>query len=384
MKKFLFISHRADRSGAPVLLRNLLLLLKAETDFNLRVLIKEDGVLTKAFEAVAPTAVLVRPPFFLRKLWLWAVKLGLRLTLHRYDAVLSNTITNGNLHRIIGQHPCILTYVHELPFVIEKATGEKELARMLKHTRLFLSPSDAVSRNLQTAYGISPQRIKFLPYYVPDRLFQKAILRERFLKAAAFDAADFVVGGMGTVGFRKGTDLFLETAHRALAADGSVRFVWCGGNAASEEWETFITAIARQGLQSKVLLLPETEEPMAVMAGFDVFFLSSREDPYPLVMLEAAMMQVPVVYFAGTGGAGEFIGQSAGFGVAAFSTEEACSRILRLRNDKALCEQRAAQGRQNYLRLHTKEPVLTAFREAVARAAAFRGKGSKPQNFSTR
>lgn len=384
MKKFLFISHSADRSGAPVLLRNLLQLLKENTDLSVRVLIKEDGVLTKEFEAIAPTTVLVGRPSFLRKLWLYAAKLRLRLKLHRYDAVFSNTITNGNLHRIIGQHPCILTYVHELPFVIEKATGEKELARVLKHTRLFLSPADAVSRNLQTAYGIPPQRIKFLPYFIPDRLLQKAILREHFLKEKAFDATGFVVGGMGTVGFRKGTDLFLEAACRVLAADSSVRFVWCGGNAASEEWKSFATAIATKGLGGKVLLLPETEDTVAVMAGFDLFFLSSREDPYPLVMLEAAMMQLPVVYFAGAGGAAEFIGQSAGFGVDAFSTEEACGRIILLRNDKALCKQMAAQGRQNYLRLHTKEPVVKAFREIVEQAATFCGKPRESKNPSSR
>ena len=44
----------------------------------------------------------------------------------------------------------------------------------------------------------------------------------------------------------------------------------------------------------------------------DVFALTSREDPFPLVMLEAAAAGVPLVCFAGGGGAPEFVQPDAG------------------------------------------------------------------------
>jgi glycosyltransferase involved in cell wall biosynthesis len=44
----------------------------------------------------------------------------------------------------------------------------------------------------------------------------------------------------------------------------------------------------------------------------DALALTSREDPFPLVMLEAAAHGVPTVCFADSGGGVEFVGSDAG------------------------------------------------------------------------
>ena len=49
-------------------------------------------------------------------------------------------------------------------------------------------------------------------------------------------------------------------------------------------------------------------------AAMDVFALTSREDPFPLVMLEAGGHGLPTVCFAGAGGAEEFAGPAPGGG----------------------------------------------------------------------
>jgi glycosyltransferase involved in cell wall biosynthesis len=47
----------------------------------------------------------------------------------------------------------------------------------------------------------------------------------------------------------------------------------------------------------------------------DAFALTSREDPFPLVMLEAGMHGLPTVCFESSGGGPEFIGEDAGCAV---------------------------------------------------------------------
>jgi glycosyltransferase involved in cell wall biosynthesis len=49
------------------------------------------------------------------------------------------------------------------------------------------------------------------------------------------------------------------------------------------------------------------------MGAADVFVLTSREDPYPLVCLEAAALEKPIVCFAGAGGMPEFVENDCGF-----------------------------------------------------------------------
>jgi glycosyltransferase involved in cell wall biosynthesis len=39
----------------------------------------------------------------------------------------------------------------------------------------------------------------------------------------------------------------------------------------------------------------------------DLFFLSSREDPFPLVMLEAGYAETPIIGFKGAGGVNDFL-----------------------------------------------------------------------------
>jgi glycosyltransferase involved in cell wall biosynthesis len=56
--------------------------------------------------------------------------------------------------------------------------------------------------------------------------------------------------------------------------------------------------------------------------------LTSKEDPYPLVVLEAALQKVPTIAFSQAGGAPEFIGDDGGSVVDYLDTEMAASAIL--------------------------------------------------------
>jgi len=80
------------------------------------------------------------------------------------------------------------------------------------------------------------------------------------------------------------------------------------------------------GIENNLVFTGVAQEMEPHFINSDVFFLSSREDPYPLVMLEAARHRKPIVYFSGTGGADEFIGKL-GLSAAAFDTTQAASAI---------------------------------------------------------
>ncbi len=52
-KKVLFISHDASRTGAPIVLLNLLKWFKTNTDIPFQILLKKGGVLEPDFKAIA-------------------------------------------------------------------------------------------------------------------------------------------------------------------------------------------------------------------------------------------------------------------------------------------------------------------------------------------
>ena len=114
--------------------------------------------------------------------------------------------------------------------------------------------------------------------------------------------------------WRKGPDLFVQLAAMVIRrlADRDVHFVWAGGDAGGPDRGGLVMDARRLGLGDRIRFVGPLEHLGELFAAMDVFALTSREDPYPLVMLEAAAAGVPLVCFEGGGGAPEFALPDAG------------------------------------------------------------------------
>jgi glycosyltransferase involved in cell wall biosynthesis len=62
-----------------------------------------------------------------------------------------------------------------------------------------------------------------------------------------------------------------------------------------------------------VHVVPHVDQALPYFALCDVFAMVSREDPYPLVCLEAASLGKPILCFDGAGGEKEFVEEDCGF-----------------------------------------------------------------------
>ncbi|MDO9527246.1 MAG: glycosyltransferase [Gemmobacter sp.] len=119
-----------------------------------------------------------------------------------------------------------------------------------------------------------------------------------------------VLFGAGQVQPRKGLDLFLQAAQQLQArGDYDWRFVWVGGGYdPSRDMLTSVYIqhqISESGLTERVFLYDEQSSLEPFWEVADVFFLSSRMDPFPNVALDAMERNLPVVCFAGGTGIAE-------------------------------------------------------------------------------
>lgn len=133
-----------------------------------------------------------------------------------------------------------------------------------------------------------------------------AILRDRMGLPAAKDPAaarqDRILLGAGQVQPRKGVDLFLQTARHLLDESAfDWRFIWVGGG--YEPKRDFVTSVYLKhqlraaGLEGRVVMMPAQRDLTPFWQVADVFFLSSRLDPFPNVALDAWEAKLPVVCF---------------------------------------------------------------------------------------
>jgi glycosyltransferase involved in cell wall biosynthesis len=108
--------------------------------------------------------------------------------------------------------------------------------------------------------------------------------------------------GAGTIDWRKGADLFVQLATEVRRRTREpVHAVWVGGDLTGPDMERLRSDIERTGATPYVHFVGVKPDPLPWFALADVFVLTSREDPFPLVCLEQAAMGHPVVTYRNGG-----------------------------------------------------------------------------------
>jgi glycosyltransferase involved in cell wall biosynthesis len=323
MKRVLFVGHFAGRTGAPMVLLHLLRWLRQNTGLEFEVLLRQGGPPEAEYATVAPTWVL--PSQYANAALSSRVRAAAnrvagevqlrRIANKPWDLIYSNTITNGKEVAVLsaGKIP-VITHVHELGYWIERS-GRKNLALVKQQTGHYLAASSAVKSNLVEEHKIPEDEITVVPEFIaiPNARPQSDPLRIR--GELGVPAGAFLLGGSGGEFWRKGRDLIpqLLQAIEARAPQAGVHFVWVGQPGNAEEEQNLKHDLEKVGLASRFHLVGEVTNPSEYFDALDAFVLLSRDDPFPLVCLEAALLAKPIGCFADAGGIPEIVGEDAGF-----------------------------------------------------------------------
>ena len=375
----LFLSHDASRTGAPIALLTFLKWLRANSDYRFEVVLGSGGPLEPDFKALAPTmtADIAAGTFQGRRsttvpqaLLNARRKLRLRSLARRLsiaDLVYSNTLQNGALLRELW-HPGqkVLSHVHELEWWLSYRTSPRDLGFTKEATNHYVACSRATLENLISTEGVPPERITLCHAFIEVDEAQLARARADRLatrRCLGISPDALVVGGVGTMDWRKGPDLFVQLAAMVTrrVPDLDVHFVWAGGDTAGPTRGGLLMDARRLGLGDRIRFVGPLERPAQLFAAMDVFALTSREDPFPLVMLEAAAAGIPFVCFAGGGGASEFADPDAGR-VAAYldlaDMAASVSDLLEREEERHVMGQTAAQRVRKRHTVDQAGPVL--------------------------
>jgi glycosyltransferase involved in cell wall biosynthesis len=212
----------------------------------------------------------------------------------------------------------VLSMLFELPTSIEETVGGDELLALIGASRRVVVASCFVRESLAQRYAIEPECLTAVHAGVfnwegGEGFRQRC--RETVLAELALPDDAFLVLGCGTVHHRKGTDLFVQVARELSAMNGSemAHFVWIGADQNGPQLRQWCEHdILTAGLGGRVRLIGGRDCADAYFGAADAFALCSREDPFPMVCLEAMARGVPVVAFAGAGGAPEALAEGAG------------------------------------------------------------------------
>jgi glycosyltransferase involved in cell wall biosynthesis len=321
--KVLFVGHDANRAGAQLVLLHWI---KAEAARGHKpyLLLARGGVLLKTYQKYAQVWVWEKGPSQLAK---WVKKIPIlkredrtnrepspseikrilaRFQREHFNLILGNTVASLGLMQCLRPlNVPFEAYIHELDFSLKMYASQADMAFLANDCRRVYAVSAQVQQVLHETYGVPKGNLAILPPIV-ELPTQQLDRGHEQRKALGIPAKAPVVFGCGLAEWRKGTDIFVRVAKQLITQNPNLHMVWVG--VGDEPFSVDLKAEkATWDTENRLHLVPTQADPKPYFDMADLFFLSSREDPFPLVMLEAGYAATPIIGFKGAGGVNDFL-----------------------------------------------------------------------------
>lgn len=315
------VSHDAGFYGAQLLLLHINQVLKTQLGFQVTTVLLGGGELRSQFEQIGEVVDFTDPP------WREQVKPGVVQARQReirrlYQAgarqVICNTSVSGQIVRMFKEAGFrVVVLIHELPTLIRDFGLEGAAREIGRWADCVVFPAAYVRDRFLPISGLDVTHSVIRPQglYRPSPYRErKQEARSRLLAEMGWSAETRIVVAAGQGDRRKGIDLFCQVAIRVLRENSDARFLWIGddGSELAKDCKAWLRAA---GVDERVHFAGLVQDPdryLRLLAGADLYLMSSREDPFPSVVLDAMDVGLPVVGFAGAGGFGELLDSGVG------------------------------------------------------------------------
>jgi glycosyltransferase involved in cell wall biosynthesis len=369
MKTILVISHDAHRAGAPILLLRFLKQLYYTGNYKIITVFRHGGELQADFEALGPTFLWYKShkplnsdtlsnffhkigyldTYIKNKQLAWEKNIIKSLQTEKPGLLLANTIASADVYQKL-QHLALskVSYIHELDSAFKVFSDESSIANMLNTSNYIWTPCQAVKNYLEKNYFTSPEKTLVLHTIIEGDVVKN--------KPKNHNSEEFIVGTVGTLDHRKGYDLFLEIAQKVINSNNkrNIRFIWVGADKTTDTYKKATEFISKNKLEFNILIIEKQKNVQKFYEGFNLLLITSREDPYPLVTLEAAQNNLPILCFdEQAGGAADFVAEDCGKIIPYLNTELAAKTVIELANNVTLCSEMANNAFEKVNKLHS-------------------------------
>jgi glycosyltransferase involved in cell wall biosynthesis len=341
--KILFISHEASRTGAPiVLLQFLKWMKKHHPEFLIGVLLIRSGVLERDFEDVSDKIYFIKSSTNKTLFSRLKSKFEFQDTNHRkllnsinkedYDIIYANTVVSIDIAvklKIASKlRSQLLVHVHELYVGLRKYVPEP--AKITPYIDYIIGASDQVVKNVKNSWSIDNNKI--------SRVYEFSSINDKLINKEN-NTKPFLVGASGTVFWRKGYDFFIQVARYIFDnyENLEIEFNWIG-NISKNEQLIIEADLQKLELENKVKFLGAFENPSHKFNEFDIFLMTSKEDPFPLVCIEVGMLGKPIICFDKATGIQEVLKDGGGVIVPYLNIEAMAEAVVKYYRNKVLYE----------------------------------------------
>lgn len=327
----LLVGHDAFPAGAQHLLLQIGRSFARRCGVQVEFLLLEGGEMEAEYARVAPTRVLARHEELAAYCAEAAARGVVRALVNTAAAAWAVPVL-----REAGVESVLL--IHELPRLLRERHLLEGAQQGAAAARRVIFPAPPVHDAFVSLTPLPPERTLIRPQgcYTPVSFDPAA--RARLRRTLKLGPRDRLVLGAGHADLRKGFDLFLQawracqqrTEERGGSRRGAVHFCWVGSlDPELRGW--LAPEIAAAEATGTFRLAGWQQDVAPWFNAADVFVLTSREDPFPTVVLEALCSGLPVAAFEESGGIPDLLRRlSAGLAVTMGNAVALADALLRL------------------------------------------------------
>ncbi len=304
----LLVTHDCHPHGAQFLILETARQLRT-IGFEVAILVLGGGSLLEDFSRVGKTLEATQA----NKQDVWEFLSDIR-TKGTKDVITSTVVSGQILPQLKNLGFRVLSLIHEMPGVIRDMKQEENAELIATMADKVVFPAKLVNQGFSEIVPVNIDKVVIRPQGLlrknPYKNKRNEAHQEVCKKHQFPEDTQFVLS-IAYVDSRKGADLFVEIAAEVLKTRPKTVFIWVG-HAEAEMKQKVESRIKQLGIQDSILFTGFDREPMIYYAAASVYALTSREDPFPNVVLESAEVGVPVIAFQGASGAGDFILEQGG------------------------------------------------------------------------
>ena len=298
-RKVVVVTHDCHMHGAQLIILNVCRSLCEQFGCTLAIIMLGEGELEDQFARCGETYRWWQLPAAQRNTLLS------QLRTQGFFGALCNTVVSGEMACELKSHGFnVLWLVHEMAGVIRQFGLEKSIAITARSVDHVVFASTIVRDSFVSLAEIKPAKILIRPQgmYMPNAFLKnRNAVRQQVREELGIAANASLVLAAGFGDYRKGPDLFIQAGNVAAARNPDVHFLWVGD--LHQDFAHSVKELLQQSAWcERFHFVPRTREVSRYFAAADLYLLTSREDPFPSVVLEAFHAGLPVIGFSSAGG----------------------------------------------------------------------------------
>ena len=304
------------------------------------------GELLERFEEIAPVHRLWEAEDPIEA----AAKLARELRGMGVTRAILNTTVCGKLTAVLKNEGfTTVNLIHEMSGVITSMGLEYAIREIAEHSDTVVFAAPQVRQDFdKIAHPRGKVCIRPQGLYKVNRhrsACARALARRELRSMLDIGHDARVVINVGYGDERKGVDLFVDVARQVASRVPDTHFVWVGHHYLPLE-PSIRRRIAANGDEQHIHLVGRQDNTDIFYAGADLMAFTSREDPFPSVVVEAMDAGLPVVGFEGAGGFEGLLREGAGVLAPFQDTEAFAHKICTLLEDREFARGLGKRGQE--------------------------------------